>query len=178
MHLIKQRQPYKCQNFDFYNNCFIRQHMASAAFLLSHTVKKHLEWIFPVTEVCRRYICSLKKCSWHIKMAAWHYKTQNWPYEPSSQPSLVTTFEANCSESAPLSSPISPFPILSTSVIQNYSFACGFVWVWNLISDIKKGGCLRKWCWGEYLNRREMKWQEVGNNSIMRSFITCTLLQA
>jgi hypothetical protein len=29
-------------------------------------------------------------------------------------------------------------------------------------------------CWGEYLDRREMKWQDVGENCIM-SFITCTL---
>jgi hypothetical protein len=29
----------------------------------------------------------------------------------------------------------------------------------------------------EYLDRRELKWQEAGENCIMRSFITCTLLQ-
>jgi hypothetical protein len=33
-------------------------------------------------------------------------------------------------------------------------------------------------CWGENLDRREMRWQEVGENCIMRSFINCTLLQA
>jgi hypothetical protein len=32
-------------------------------------------------------------------------------------------------------------------------------------------------CWGEYLDQRGMKWQEIGDNCIMRSFITCTLLQ-
>jgi hypothetical protein len=31
-------------------------------------------------------------------------------------------------------------------------------------------------CLGKYLDRREMKWQEVGGNCIM-SFIACTLLQ-
>jgi hypothetical protein len=30
---------------------------------------------------------------------------------------------------------------------------------------------------GEYLDRREMKRQEGGENCIMRSFIACTLLQ-
>jgi hypothetical protein len=54
--------------------------------------------------------------------------------------------------------------------------ACGSVWVWNLVSDIK-GGTLTEGVWGEYLDRREMKWQEVGENYIMRSFITCTLRQ-
>jgi hypothetical protein len=34
-------------------------------------------------------------------------------------------------------------------------------------------GCLRTGCWGEYLDGREMKWQEIGENCIMRSFITC-----
>jgi hypothetical protein len=29
----------------------------------------------------------------------------------------------------------------------------------------------------KYLDRREMKWREVGENCIMRNFITCTLLQ-
>jgi hypothetical protein len=32
-------------------------------------------------------------------------------------------------------------------------------------------------CWGEYLYRREMKWEEVRGNYIKRSFITCILLQ-
>jgi hypothetical protein len=52
-------------------------------------------------------------------------------------------------------------------------FARGFVWVWNLVSDIKGG----TGCWGEYLDRREIKWREVGENCIMRSFITCTFRQ-
>jgi hypothetical protein len=33
-------------------------------------------------------------------------------------------------------------------------------------------------CWGEYLVRREMKWREMGENCIMRSFITCTPRQS
>jgi hypothetical protein len=33
-------------------------------------------------------------------------------------------------------------------------------------------------CWGEYLDPREMKWQESGENYVMRSFITCTVRQA
>jgi hypothetical protein len=36
-------------------------------------------------------------------------------------------------------------------------------------------GCLRAGCWGEYLGRRDMKWHQVGENCIMRSFLTCTL---
>jgi hypothetical protein len=44
----------------------------------------------------------------------------------------------------------------------------------NLISDIKEGtqtGCLRTGCWGGYLDRREMKWWEGGENCITRSFV-------
>jgi hypothetical protein len=36
--------------------------------------------------------------------------------------------------------------------------------------------CLRTGCWEEYLDQRGIKWQEAGENCIMRSFITCTLL--
>jgi hypothetical protein len=36
---------------------------------------------------------------------------------------------------------------------------------------------LKTGCWEKYLDRREMKWQEDGENCIMRSFVTCTLLQ-
>jgi hypothetical protein len=37
--------------------------------------------------------------------------------------------------------------------------------------------CLGKGCWGDYLDRGEMKCQECGQNCIMRSFITCTLCE-
>jgi hypothetical protein len=56
----------------------------------------------------------------------------------------------------------------------------GSEWVWNLVSDIKGNidwRCLRTECWGEYLVQREMKWREVGEDCIMRSFITCNLRQ-
>jgi hypothetical protein len=29
-------------------------------------------------------------------------------------------------------------------------------------------------CWGEYFDRRGIKWREIGGNCIMRSFITYT----
>jgi hypothetical protein len=48
------------------------------------------------------------------------------------------------------------------------------LWHWGRNID---WGCLRTGCWRKYLDLREMKWQEVGKNCIMRSFITCTLLQ-
>jgi hypothetical protein len=35
-------------------------------------------------------------------------------------------------------------------------------------------GCLRTGCWEKYLDRKEIKWWEIGGNFIMRSFITCT----
>jgi hypothetical protein len=38
-------------------------------------------------------------------------------------------------------------------------------------------GCLRTGCWVAYLVRREIKLWEIGENCIMRSFITCTLHQ-
>jgi hypothetical protein len=47
-------------------------------------------------------------------------------------------------------------------------FTLNLYWNW---------GCLKTGCWGEYLDPRKMKWGEVGGNCIMRSFITCTLLQ-
>jgi hypothetical protein len=37
--------------------------------------------------------------------------------------------------------------------------------------------CLRTGCWREYLVRSGMKWQKVGENCIIRNFITCTLCQ-
>jgi hypothetical protein len=46
-----------------------------------------------------------------------------------------------------------------------YNFDCGPVWVWILVSEINGEsvwGCLRIGCWGEYLDRRLMKWQEYG----------------
>jgi hypothetical protein len=50
-------------------------------------------------------------------------------------------------------------------------------WFLQLREEHRLWGCLRTGCWGEYLDQREMKWQEVGDNCIMRSFIICTLLQ-
>jgi hypothetical protein len=38
------------------------------------------------------------------------------------------------------------------------------------------GRYIDRGCWGEYLDQREMKWQEVGENFTL-SVITCTLLQ-
>jgi hypothetical protein len=36
---------------------------------------------------------------------------------------------------------------------------------------------LRTGCWGGYSDPRGMKWQEIREDCMMRSFITCTLLQ-
>jgi hypothetical protein len=36
---------------------------------------------------------------------------------------------------------------------------------------------IEKMCWEEYLYEREVKWQEVGENCTMRSFVTWTLRQ-
>jgi len=36
-------------------------------------------------------------------------------------------------------------------------------------------GRLRTGCWGENMDLRRRKWQEVGEDCIMRSFITCTV---
>jgi hypothetical protein len=49
---------------------------------------------------------------------------------------------------------------------------CGSVWA----CDIDRG-CLRTGCLGEYLDRRGMKRQEVGENCVVRGFITYTLHQ-
>jgi hypothetical protein len=38
-------------------------------------------------------------------------------------------------------------------------------------------GCLGTGCLGEYLDQRGIKWQEVGENCIMRSSIVCTFHQ-
>jgi hypothetical protein len=61
--------------------------------------------------------------------------------------------------------------------IQDYDFACGSVWVWNLVSDIKGGTPEDVWeqrAW-RYLDRIGMRWQESGENCITMSFMTCTL---
>jgi hypothetical protein len=36
-------------------------------------------------------------------------------------------------------------------------------------------GCLRTGCLGEYLDLRGIKWQEVGENCVIRSCMVCTL---
>jgi hypothetical protein len=46
----------------------------------------------------------------------------------------------------------------------------------NLKSNID-WWCLRTGCWGEYLNRWEMKWRETGESRVIRTFTTCTILQ-
>jgi hypothetical protein len=54
------------------------------------------------------------------------------------------------------------------------------VWVWNLVSDIKGGtwtGGVWKQGAEEDMDRREMRWQEYGENSIIKSFMICTLRQ-
>jgi hypothetical protein len=38
--------------------------------------------------------------------------------------------------------------------------------------------CERTWCTGEYLDRIELKRQEVEQNCITRSVVTCNLLKA
>jgi hypothetical protein len=54
------------------------------------------------------------------------------------------------------------------------------VWVWNLVSHIKRGThweCSRTGCCEKYLDLRGRKWRKAGKDCIMRSFITCTLHQ-
>jgi hypothetical protein len=75
--------------------------------------------------------------------------------------------------------PTTPTPCVRTIFCThsfNYNVACGSIWVWNLVSNIK-GGTQTESVWGEYLDQRGMKWQEVGESCITRSFITRTLLQ-
>jgi hypothetical protein len=62
---------------------------------------------------------------------------------------------------------------------QNYNFAFGSTWTetWFLTLREERKLRVRTGCWGEYFDRRGMRWQEAGENCIMRSFITCTLLQ-
>jgi hypothetical protein len=60
-------------------------------------------------------------------------------------------------------------------------FDCGSVSVWNLVSDIK-GGTQTEGVWEQgveekYFDRREMKWREIGENFLMRSFVICNLRQ-
>jgi hypothetical protein len=53
--------------------------------------------------------------------------------------------------------------------MQNYNFACGSVWVWNLVSDIKGYRLrLRSGCWGEYLSRRRIRcgWRKLSNEEL------------
>jgi hypothetical protein len=70
-----------------------------------------------------------------------------------------------------------PLSIKQKLEYTKYNFPYGFVWVWNFISDTD-WGFLRTGCWGEeYLDQREMKWQEVGENWMSSSFVTCTLCQ-
>jgi hypothetical protein len=43
----------------------------------------------------------------------------------------------------------------------NYNFACSFVWMWILVSDVEGrtyGRHLRTDCWRKYLDRRGTKW--------------------
>jgi hypothetical protein len=69
----------------------------------------------------------------------------------------------------PLSSYSSSHFIHYYQLIQDYNLACGFVWLWNLVSDIEGGTHtrrLRTGCWGGYLDRRKMRWQEIGENCL------------
>jgi hypothetical protein len=64
--------------------------------------------------------------------------------------------------------------------MQDYYFACGSVLVWSLVPDIRGGtdcGWLGTGCWGGYLGRRGMKWQEGREHCITRSFVNFTLCQ-
>jgi hypothetical protein len=38
-------------------------------------------------------------------------------------------------------------------------------------------GCLRTKCWGQYVDWRERKWQEAGENYVTRSFIIITIVK-
>jgi hypothetical protein len=51
-------------------------------------------------------------------------------------------------------------------------FTCCFLWMWNRVFHVKRRtqieGVERKGWWGEYLDVRGIKWQEAGENCIMR----------
>jgi hypothetical protein len=70
--------------------------------------------------------------------------------------------------------------ILLDSRQEDKRFACGSVWVWNSICDIK-GETQTEGVWEQGVEENiwtEVRWSdEVGENYIMRSFIACTLFQ-
>jgi hypothetical protein len=59
--------------------------------------------------------------------------------------------------------------------MQDYNFACGSVWVWKLVSDIK-GETKTEGVWEqgteENIWTKEIKWQEAEESCIMRNCIT------
>ena len=61
--------------------------------------------------------------------------------------------------------------------IQNCSFCCCFVRVWNLVGQIKGKiigwGCSRRGCWWCF-GLRGRKWTETGEHYISKSFMTST----
>jgi len=72
------------------------------------------------------------------------------------------------------------FRILSSKLSpQNYNFTrfcVSVTWSLTLREDIDWLSS-RTGCWGEYLNLRGRKWQQTGENQIMRSFIICIFHQ-
>jgi hypothetical protein len=68
-------------------------------------------------------------------------------------------------------------------VNQNYTYNCNLLFSMGGKADLSHEGkntdwrCFRTGCFGEYLDLRGMKWQEGGENCIMRSSIICTLHQ-
>jgi hypothetical protein len=55
-------------------------------------------------------------------------------------------------------------PCFVTTPIQNYNFACSFVWLWNVVSDVMwrtyTDGVTRTGCWAE-LNKARIKMTAV-----------------
>jgi hypothetical protein len=66
--------------------------------------------------------------------------------------------------------------IYKTIILPVVLYGCE-TWLWHWGRNID-WGCLRTGCRREYLDRREIIWHEIWENYIMKSFITCTLLQA
>jgi hypothetical protein len=65
---------------------------------------------------------------------------------------------------------------LNIKIIQNYNFACCFIWVWNLIQWRMNIGwrCLRTWCWERYLSLRGIRSHGTGSNCKLWRILICT----
>jgi len=72
----------------------------------------------------------------------------------------------------PVSSKILNIKTYKTMILPVVLYGCE---TWS--HTLREGGCLRTECWGKYLDLSGRKWQETGEDYIMRSFIVGTLHQ-